>query len=96
MVEKKVRAELRIVVYQHRISDLYEKNIRPRSFKKDHITLTRVNQNIMVPFDGTFRAKWEGLYHVDKLVGSGAHRLLHIDGTIVKHLWNTAMLWKYY
>lgn len=96
MVEKKVRAELRIVVYQHRILGLYEKSVLPRSFKKDHITLTRVNQNIRVPFDETFGEKWEELYHVDKPVGSGAHRLLHINRTIVKHLWNTAMLWKYY
>lgn len=96
VAEKRARAELRIAAYQHRISGLYKKWVRPRSFKKGDLVLRRITQNTRVPSDGTFGANWEGPYRVDKPVGSGAYKLLHMDGTIVRHPWNAAMLRKYY
>ena len=96
VAEKRARAELRTAIYQHRISGLYEKRVRPRSFKKGDLVLRRVTQNTRVPCEGAFGANWEGPYRIDKSVGSGAYRLLHMDGTIVRHPWNAAMLRKYY
>ena len=58
--------------------------------------MRRVTQNTRVPYEGAFGANWEGLYRIDKPVGTGAYRLLHMDGTIVRHPWNAAMLLKYY
>ena len=58
--------------------------------------MRRVTQNTRVPCEGAFGANWEGPYRVDKPVGTGAYRLLHMDGTIVRHPWNAAMLRKYY
>ena len=45
---------------------------------------------------GVLRVNWEDSYQVHKSAGSGAHMLLYIDGTIVKHLSNATMLKKYY
>ena len=94
--EKRAKVELKVAIYQHRVSDLYDKRVRPRSFKKGYLVLRWVTQNTRISLEGSFRANWEGPYRIDKPVGSGAYRLLHIDGTIVKHPWNAAMLRKYY
>ena len=94
--EKKAKAELKVAIYQHRISDLYNKRVRPRSFKKLNLVLRRVTQNTRIPSEGCFGENWEGLYHIDKPIGSGVYKLLYMDGTIVKHPWNAAMLMKYY
>lgn len=48
VVEKKARTELRTAIYQHRISGLYEKKVRHRSFKKGDLILRRVTQNTRV------------------------------------------------
>ena len=94
--EKRAKAELKVAIYQHRVSDLYDKRVRPRSFKKGDLVLRRVTQNTRVSSEGSFGANWEGPFRIDKPVGSGAYRLLYMDGTIVKHPWNAAMLRKYY
>ena len=94
--EKMAKAELKVAIYQHRVSDLYDKRVRPRSFKKGNLVIRMVTQNTRVPSEGSFGANWEGSYRIDKPVGSGAYRLLHMDGTIVKHSWNATMLRKYY
>ncbi|XP_024039539.1 uncharacterized protein LOC112098145 [Citrus clementina] len=39
VAEKRARAELMTAIYQHRISGLYEKMVRPRSFKKGDLVL---------------------------------------------------------
>lgn len=41
-------------------------------------------------------ANWEGPYQVDKPISLGVYGLLHMDKTIIKNLWNTATLKKYY
>ena len=96
VAEKRDRAEFKTTIYQHRISGLYEKRVRPRSFKKGDLVLRRVTQNTRVPCEGAFGTNWEGPYRIDKPVGTGAYRLLHMDGTIVRRPWNATMLWKYY
>ncbi|XP_052295784.1 uncharacterized protein LOC127901823 [Citrus sinensis] len=91
VAKKRARAELRTAIYQHHILGLYEKRVRHRSFKKGDLVLRRVTQNTKVPCEGAFGANWEGPYRIDKHVGSGAYRLLHMDETIVRHPWNAAM-----
>lgn len=45
----------------------------------------RITLNTKMASDGVLRVNWEGPYHVDMLIGSGAYMLMHIDRTIVKH-----------
>ena len=90
------KEEFKVAIYQHRVSDLYDKRVRPKSFKKGDLVLRRITQNTRVPLEGSFGVNWEGSYCIDKPVGSGAYILLHMDGTIVKHPWNAAILKKYY
>ena len=83
--EKWAKAKLKVAIYQHRVFDLYDKRVRLISFKKGDLVIRRVTQNTRVPSEGSF-----GANYIDKLVGSGAYWLLHMDEIIVKHPWNVA------
>lgn len=54
--EKRAKAELKVAIYQHCISGLYDKKVRSKSFKKGDLVLQRVTQNTRVPSEGSFGA----------------------------------------
>ena len=73
--ELRDKAYLRTTLYQQKVAQYYNKNIRVRTFKIGDWVLRRVFQNTKEVGAGKLGPNWEGLYKITKIVGHGAYKL---------------------
>ena len=89
-------AAIRLASYQHRLSNSYNKRVRPRVFQSGDLVLPKVLENTADPRPGKFQPHWEGPYIVRWLGEPGSYAIDTIDGTPVPRMWNAMHLKRYY
>ena len=87
---------IRIASYQQRISNLYNKHVRNRTFQAGDLVLRRVFENTTDSATGTFHPNWEGSYMIVKVGAASSYTLNKLDGTPVPRMWNVTHLKRYY
>ena len=60
-------AAIKMLAYQQKMAELYNKQIRERSFKVRDLVLREVTLNTKNPTDGKLGPTWEGPYKVTKV-----------------------------
>ncbi|XP_074336604.1 uncharacterized protein LOC141673761 [Apium graveolens] len=72
--ELREMAKNRLISYQQRVDNTYNKHVHIRTFLGDMV-LRKTFQNTMDVTTGKFADTWEGPYFIDVVVGRGAYRL---------------------
>ena len=94
--ELREAAEIRIASYQCRLTNSYNKRVKPRVFQPGDIVLRKVFENTTDPTLGKFQPNWEGPYVVTRPGESGSYAIDKINRTPVPRMWNVVRLKMYY
>ena len=94
--EQREAAAIRITSYQRRLTNSYNKWVKPRVFRSGDLVLRKVFKNIADPTAGKFQPNWEGLYVVTRANEAGFYAIDKTDGTPVHRMWNVMHLKRYY
>ena len=89
-------AAIRMVSYQRRLANSYNKRVKPRMFLPGDLMLRKVFENTADPTAGKFQPNWEGPYVVRRLGESGSYAIDKADGTPIPRMWNAISLKRYY
>ena len=65
--ELREAAAVRIASYQQRLTNLYNRHLKPRAFQAEDLVLRRVFENTADPTAGKFQLNWEGPYMIVKV-----------------------------
>ena len=82
-------------LYQKRIAQAYNKNIRPGKVKEGDLVL-KLTRPIMTDPRGKFKLNWEGPYLVKKLFSKGTVVISDLEGNEFKEPINLDKLKKYF
>ncbi|KAK4410118.1 hypothetical protein Sango_0084800 [Sesamum angolense] len=91
--EVRERASVRAAMYKARMAKAYNSRVRPRNFQVGDLVMRKAEASGPI---GKLDSKWEGLYKVTEIVGTGAYKLQQMDGRNIPRTWNIANLKKYY
>ena len=87
---------VRIALYQQRLTNLYNKQVKPHAFRPTDLVLRRVFENTTDPMIGKFQPNWEGPYMIVRVGAARLYTLNKLDGTPVTRMWNAMHLKRYY
>ena len=90
------KAHFRTVLYQQKVAQHYNKNIRVRTFKIGDWVLRRVFQNTRETRASKLGPNWEGPYKITKVIRQGAYKLQAQDGRNIHNSWNATHLKLYH
>ncbi|CAL8988475.1 unnamed protein product, partial [Prunus brigantina] len=94
--EKRLEAQQRLECYQARLSNAFNKKVRPRSFQVGDLVLALRRPIITTHKTGSkFTSKWDGPYIVQEVYTSGAYKIIAEDGLRVGPI-NGKFLKRYY
>ena len=94
--ELREAATIRIVSYQRRLANSYNKRVKPRVFQSGDLVLRKVFENTANPTIRKFQPNWEGPYVVTQPGGSRSYAIDKTDGTPIPRMWNVMHLKRYY
>ena len=94
--EMREAATIRVVSYQRRLANSYNKRVKPRLFQPGDLVLRKVFENTTDPTVGKFQPNWEGPYVVARPKEFGSYAIDKTDGTPVPRMWNAMHLKRYY
>ncbi|XP_074327250.1 uncharacterized protein LOC141665168 [Apium graveolens] len=66
-------AKVRLVSYQQRVANTFNKHVHVRAFRVGDLVLRKTFQNTVDATAGKFADTWEGPYFIDVVVGHGAY-----------------------
>ena len=89
-------AAMRIASYKQRFANLYNRQVKPRTFQDGDLVLRRVFENTANPADGKFQPNWEGQYTVVRVGVAGSYAFNKLDRTPIPIMWNATHLKRYY
>ena len=89
-------AAVRIASYQNRLKILYNRHVKPRTFRVRYLVLRRVFKNMIDPTTGKFQPNWEGSYMIVRVGAPGSYALNKVDEMPVLRMWNAMHLKRYY
>ncbi|KAK4551118.1 hypothetical protein RGQ29_032533 [Quercus rubra] len=79
--EKRLEAQQRLECYEARLSDAFNKRVKPRSFQVGDLVLAVRRPIITTHHTGNnFTLKWDGPYVVQEVYTNGAYKLIDNDG----------------
>ncbi|XP_034197970.1 uncharacterized protein LOC117613470 [Prunus dulcis] len=94
--EKRLEAQQRLECYQARLSNAFNKKVRPRSFQVGDLVLALRRPIITTHKTGSkFTSKWDGPYVVQEVYTSGAYKIIAEDGLRIGPI-NGKFLKRYY
>ena len=83
--------------YHQRMSRIYNKKVRPRSFQLGDLVLRENPKNQQKwTQKGKFEPNWLGPYIITAVYGSGAYQILIAEGEVLKEPINTLHLKRFY
>ena len=88
-------AVVRIASYQQRLTNLYNKQVKSRTFQYGDLVLRRVFEITANPADRKFKQNWEGPYTVVRVGVAGSYAQNKLDETPVHRMWNSMHLKRY-
>ena len=94
--ELREAATIRIVSYQRRLANSYNKRVKPRVFQSGDLVLRKVFENTANPTIRKFQPNWEGPYVVTQPGGSRSYAIDKTDRTPIPRMWNVMHLKRYY
>lgn len=97
LLEKRLKAQPQIELYQARISAAYSKKVRVRTFKKGDLVLAV--KRLMIMMHKTrrkFQPKWEEMFVVETIYLNGAYCLINSNGNTLMAPINGKFLKNYY
>ncbi|XP_072052199.1 uncharacterized protein [Arachis hypogaea] len=89
-------ASIRHRALQQQLGRRHAKRVQPRSFNIGDLVLRKTEEARRPPSHGKLAATWDGPYRVLEVLGRGAYRLEHLDGTKLPSTWNINSLKQYY
>ena len=89
-------AVVHIASYQQRLTNLYNRHVKPRAFRTGDLVLRKVFENTADPAVGKFQPNWEGPYIIVRVGVTRSYALNKLDGTSVPRMWNAIHLKRYY
>ncbi|CAL9014029.1 unnamed protein product [Prunus brigantina] len=94
--EKRLEAQQRLECYQARLSNAFNKKVRPRSFQVGDLVLALRRPIITTHKTGSkFTSKWDGPYVVQEVYTSSAYKIIAEDGLRIGPI-NGKFLKRYY
>ncbi|GKV42408.1 hypothetical protein SLEP1_g49817 [Rubroshorea leprosula] len=96
LAEVREGARLRTLVYKQKLANLYNKRVRPRTFKVGDLVLKKVGLTGFETRFGKLAPNWEGPYAVAEVPHPGAYILPDAEGKRVPRVWNVNNLKKFY
>ncbi|GKV19281.1 hypothetical protein SLEP1_g29568 [Rubroshorea leprosula] len=94
--EVREEARLRTLVYKQKITNFYNKRVRPRTFKVGDLVLRKAGLTGFETRFGKLAPNWEGLYTVAKVPHPGAYILWDTKGKRVPRVCDVNNLKKFY
>ena len=76
-------AVVRIVSYQQRLANLYNRQVKPRTFQDGDLVLRRIFENTANLADGKFQPNWEGPYTIVQVGATRSYTFNKLDGTLI-------------
>ena len=94
--ELRKAATVRIALYQQRLTNLYNRHVKPRSFRVGDLVLRRVFENTVDPTAGKFQPNLEGSYMIVRIGAVRSYTLNKLDEAPMPRMWNAMHLKRYY
>ena len=94
--ELREAAAVRITSYQQRLTNLYNRHVKPHAFRAKDLVLRRVFENTVDLVAEKFQPNWEGPYMIVRVGPAGSYALNKLDRTPVPRMWNAIHLKRYY
>ncbi|GKV34728.1 hypothetical protein SLEP1_g43074 [Rubroshorea leprosula] len=94
--EVRKEARLQTLVYKQKITNFYNKRVRPQLFKVRDLVLRKAGLTGFEIRFGKLTSNWEGLYVVVEVPHPGAYILRDTEGKRVPRVWNVNNLKKFY
>ena len=85
-----------IASYQRRLTNLYNRHVKPCAFRAGDLVLRRVIENTADSTVGKFQPNWEEPYVVVRVGPAESYALNKLDGAPVPRMWNVMHLKRYY
>ncbi|GKU99462.1 hypothetical protein SLEP1_g12312 [Rubroshorea leprosula] len=89
-------ARLRTLVYKQKITNFYNKRVRPRTFKVGDLVLRKAGLTGFETRFGKLAPNWEGPYTIAEVLHPGAYIMRDTTGKRVPRVWNVNNLKKFY
>ncbi|XP_015945427.1 uncharacterized protein LOC107470543 [Arachis duranensis] len=89
-------AAVRHQALQQQLNRRHAKRVQPRSFNIGDLVLRKTEAARRPPSHGKLAATWDGPYRILEVLGRGAYRLEHLDGTKIPSSWNVSSLKQYF
>ena len=86
----------RWAAYKQRVSQYFNRKVKPRSFQVGDLVLKVVNQSTKISSHGKLGLNWEGQFKVSQVNQLGTYWLQTLKGQDLPHPWNMEHLKKYY
>ena len=77
---------VRIASYQQRLTNLYNRHVKPRAFRAGDLVLRRLFKNMVDLTAGKFQPNWEGPYVIVRVRPTGSYALNKLDGAQVPRM----------
>jgi hypothetical protein len=95
--EKRLRALQNLEAYQARMTRVFDKRLKRRSFKERDLVLAVVRpMNITHHMQVKFELKWEGPFVLNDVYSNGAYQIILTDGEYYPQPINGKLLKRYY
>ena len=95
-VELREAAAICIALYHKRMTNLYNRCVRLRTFQVEDLVLRRVFENTIDPMADKFQPNWEGSYMIVKVGAANSYALNKLEETPIPRMWNDTHLKRYY
>ena len=89
-------ATVRIASYQQRLTNLYNRHVKPCTFRAGDLVLRRVFENTADLVVGKSQPNWEGPYVIVRVGLAGPYALNKLDEAPMPRIWNAMHLKRYY
>ncbi|XP_050229096.1 uncharacterized protein LOC126678235 [Mercurialis annua] len=93
--ERRHKVSVRAEAYHRQMAKYYNARVKERSFEEGDLVLKKSEIGRGAAGFGKLEANWDGPYRVIAVVGQGAYRIAHLDGTPLPRTWNVENLKKY-
>ena len=85
-VELREAAAVCMASYQQRMTNLYNRHVKPRAFRAGNLVLRRIFENTADLVAGKFQPNWERPYTIVKVGAAGSYTLDKLERTPVPRM----------
>ncbi|GAA0184058.1 hypothetical protein LIER_42506 [Lithospermum erythrorhizon] len=89
------QALYKILKYKQLLARTYNRRVKNRQFLVGDLVL-RLFSTSHPKEQSKLSPKWEGPYHIKRILGSGTYEVEYLDGKPIERTWHASKLCKYY